>query len=72
MVEGDPERGGDLPKAIGWSRMHPWLPQLYLKTMSTSVEVIVLAAVSVTSAPLEGDLPHKYQVYWYLLIWVAA
>ena len=63
MVEGDPERGGDLPKAIGWSRMHPWLPQLYLKTMSTSVEVIVLGAVSVTSAPLEWDLHHKYQVY---------
>lgn len=68
MVEGDPERGGDLLKAIGWSRMQPWLPQLCLKTMSPSVEVTVLAAVSVTFAPLEGDLPHKYQVYWYLLI----
>ena len=31
--------------------------------MSPSVKVLVLAAVSVTFAPLEGDLPHKYRVY---------
>ena len=63
MVGGDPERGRDLPKATGWSRMQPWLPQLCLKTMSPSIKVLVLAAVSVTFAPLEGDLPHKYRVY---------
>ena len=51
MVGGDPERGRDLLKATGWSRMQPWLPQLCLKTMSPSVKVLVLAAVSVTFAP---------------------